>query len=141
MKNIKKNISKILGLIGLLAMIFVSVPVQAQVDSNKADFDYNVIISDEEAQDFDSMTLVQIQEFLRSKNSYLQNYFFTGYNPGPGELITMDENLRLAYTRARSAAEIIYNASIEAKINPKFIITTLQKEQGVIEKADFDQRA
>jgi hypothetical protein len=141
MKNIKKNTRKILGLIGLLTLVFVALPTQAQVDSNKANFDYNIIISDEEAQDFDAMTLAQIQEFLRSKNSYLQSYFFTGYNPGPGELITMDENLRLDYTRARSAAEIIYNASIEAKINPKFIITTLQKEQGVIERADFDQRS
>ncbi len=53
----------------------------------------------------------------------------------------MDEDVRLEYTRARSAAEIIYNAAIEAKINPKFLITTLQKEQGVIEKTNLEQRA
>lgn len=111
----------------------------AQMDSKQ--FDYNFIISDEEAVDYQSMSLIDIQQFLHQKNSYLQNYYFTGYNPGPGEPITADENIRLAYTRARSAAEIIYNAAVEAKINPKFIITTLQKEQSVIEKSEPDQRA
>ncbi len=135
-----KNMSKILIIFTLFAVLLSANPVFAQIDSSSA-FDYNIILSDEEAQDYSAMSLAEVQNFLQTKNSYLQGYFFTGYNPGPGELITMDENLRLDYTRSRSAAEIIYNASVEARINPKFIITTLQKEQGVIEKANFDQRA
>lgn len=130
---------KIIALFCLLSFLSPVYNVQAQIDSTQ--FDYNLILSDEESVDYTAMSLAEIQQFLGQKNSYLQNYYFTGYNPGPNEPITMDENIRLNYTRARSAAEIIYNASVEAKINPKFIITTLQKEQGLIEKANLDQRA
>ncbi|MDQ5938553.1 MAG: hypothetical protein QG642_243, partial [Patescibacteria group bacterium] len=130
---------KIIALFCLLSFLSPVYNLQAQIDSTQ--FDYNLILSDEESVDYTAMSLAQIQQFLRQKNSYLQDYYFTGYNPGPNEPITMDESIRLNYTRARSAAEIIYNASVEAKINPKFIITTLQKEQGLIEKANLDQRA
>jgi len=133
---------KILALFCLLSFLGNFSLASAQTNVlDKDQFDYNLIISDEEAVDYQAMSLAEIQQFLRQKNSYLQGYFFTGYNPGPAEPITMDENIRLDYTRARSAAEIIYNAALEAKINPKFIITTLQKEQGVIEKSNLDQRA
>lgn len=130
---------KIIALFCLLSFLSPVYNLQAQIDSTQ--FDYNLILSDEESVDYTAMSLAEIQQFLRQKNSYLQDYYFTGYNPGPNEPITMDESIRLNYTRARSAAEIIYNASVEAKINPKFIITTLQKEQGLIEKASLDQRA
>ncbi len=142
MFNFIKNMHKIFVLFCLFSFLGTHSLVYAQGSTiNSELFDYNQIISDEEAVDFSAMSLADIQQFLHQKNSYLQAYYFTGYNPGPGELITTDEVLRLDYTRARSAAEIIYNAAIEAKINPKFIITTLQKEQGLIEKANLDQRA
>ncbi len=139
MFNLNTNMRKIIALFCLLSFLSPVYNLQAQIDSTQ--FDYNLILSDEESVDYTAMSLAQIQQFLGQKNSYLQNYYFTGYNPGPNEPITMDESIRLDYTRARSAAEIIYNASVEAKINPKFIITTLQKEQGLIEKANLDQRA
>lgn len=139
MFNLNKNMRQILALFCLWSFLSPINIALAQLDSEQ--FDYNIILSDEEAVDYTAMSLTEIQQFLHQKNSYLQSYYFTGYNPGPGEPITSDENIRLNYTRARSAAEIIYNASIEAKINPKFIITTLQKEQGLIEKSEPDQRA
>ncbi|MFA5126515.1 MAG: hypothetical protein WC465_00760 [Patescibacteria group bacterium] len=116
-------------------------PILAQTDTSTTTVDYNNLLSDEEAQDYDSMSMAEIQSFLQSKNSYLQVYIYSGYNPGPGEPISTDDAIKLQYTRARTAAEIIYNAAYEARINPRFLLTTLQKEQGLIEKSELDQRA
>jgi hypothetical protein len=100
-----------------------------------ANINYSNIISDAEAQNYQAMTQVQIRDFLRSKNSTLSNYFYTGYNPGPLELRSSsvgaveDEN----HLKERSAVEIIYNAAYESQINPQFLLTMLQKEMSLIE--------
>ncbi len=101
------------------------------------EIDYSNILSDAQAQDSSSMNQVEIKNFLQGKNSYLDNYWYFGNNPGPVEL---SQDSTAEYFRERSATEIIYNAAQEAKINPKFLLTMLQKEQGLIENADFDER-
>lgn len=107
-----------------------------------ANINYSNIISDEEAQNYKSMTQTQIRDFLRSKNSTLATYFYTGYNPGPLELknsmvgVAEDEK----DFKQRSAAEVIYNAAYEAKINPQFLITMLQKEMSLVEDQDPTER-
>lgn len=107
-----------------------------------ANINYSNIISDEEAQNYRSMTQTQIRDFLRSKNSTLTNYFYTGYNPGPLELknstvgVAEDEK----DFKQRSAAEIIYNAAYEAQINPQFLLTMLQKEMSLVEDQDPTER-
>jgi len=128
--------SKILIIFTLFAVLLSANPVFAQIDTS-SEFDYNLIISDEVAQDYNSMSVTEIQNFLQTKNSYLQSYVFFGYNPAPGEIYYTKENdpdgnLRLINSHENKASEIIYNAAQEAKINPKFLLVTLQKEMGLI---------
>lgn len=103
-----------------------------------AEVDYDNIISDSDANNYNSMTLSEIRDFLREKNSYLKDYEYSGNNPSPAQ-VALDPDLK--YIQTRSAAEIIYNAAQEAKINPQFLLTLLQKEQGLIEDTDPSDRA
>ena len=75
----------------------------------------NNIISDADFRNYQSMTLTEIQAFLEGIPSFLATYNTQDFN---GII--------------RSAANIIYNASQNYKINPQVIITTLQKEQSLV---------
>ena len=97
----------------------------AEVDLNN----YNYIISDAEALNYQSMDKKDIQEFLDSKGGYIANKSYMGNNPSP-EQLALDPNKE--YPKTRTTAEIIYNAAQEAKINPQFLITMLQKEMSLI---------
>jgi len=102
-----------------------------------AEVNYNNIISDADANNYNSMTLTEIRDFLRTQNSYLKEYKYSGNNPSPTQL-SLDPDKK--YIETRTAAEIIYNAAQEAKINPQFLLTLLQKEQGLIEGTNPDER-
>lgn len=80
-----------------------------------AGFNPNYLISDEELQDYSSMTKNDIDLFLDQKGSYLHTYK------------TVDKN-----GDKKKAAEIIYQAAHEYKINPKYLLVKLQKEQSLI---------
>ncbi len=80
------------------------------------EFDPNYIISDEEMNDYQSMTLQDIKDFLANHHSFLLHYK------------CRDKNNIL-----REAPEIIYTLSQKNKINPKFMLVLLQKEQSLIE--------
>ena len=73
------------------------------------------ITSDMEFRNNLSMSLSNIENFLETANSFLAHHE------------TED-----AYGINRPAAEIIYNAANDHEINPQSILTTLQKEQGLI---------
>jgi len=103
-----------------------------------AEVNYNNIISDADANNYNSMTLAEIRDFLRSKNSYLKDYKYSGNNPSPAQ-VSLDPEKK--YIETRTAAEIIYNAAQEAKINPQFLLTLLQKEQSLIEDTEADERS
>lgn len=90
------------------------------------EFDPNDIINDRELNDYASMDLPAIQDFLNNQAGVLKNYYTADY---------LGQN--------RLAAEIIYNAAIAYKINPKWILATLQKEQSLVtnplpKQRDFD---
>lgn len=87
------------------------------------DFDPNDIVSDGELQDYKSMDLTAIQEFLNNQDGILKN------------LSTID-----AFGSQRLASEIIYNAAQTYKINPKWILATLQKEQSLITNPNPSQK-
>jgi hypothetical protein len=87
------------------------------------EFDPNQIITDDDLNDFDSMDLVSIQEFLNNQSGILKNYQ------------SFD-----ALGVSRSAAEIIYNSALTNIINPKWILATLQKEQSLITDPNPTQR-
>ncbi|PIR04154.1 MAG: hypothetical protein COV59_03140 [Candidatus Magasanikbacteria bacterium CG11_big_fil_rev_8_21_14_0_20_39_34] len=107
----KKHILPVLSLT-LVSSLF---PLLQALAIDEAAFNPNFIISDEQLEDSDSMSRRDIQIFLDDKNSTLANYF------------TEDAN-----GKRTKASEIIYEAAQEYKINPKYILVKLQKEQSLI---------
>ncbi|MEZ7821253.1 MAG: hypothetical protein QMB51_03015, partial [Patescibacteria group bacterium] len=95
----------------LLTTTILMLPIFSQALT----FDPNNIISDYDMQNYKSMSLSDIQSLLDGKG-YLGKMMFENYF---GELTP--------------AAEIIYKYANQFKISPKYIITTLQKEQSLIE--------
>lgn len=79
------------------------------------------ITTDLEFRNFEVMTLGNIQNFLDNANSFLADY------------VTED-----AFGTERTAAGIIFNAANDYGINPQAILTTLQKEQGLISTRSGD---
>ncbi|MBD3359890.1 MAG: hypothetical protein GF365_04265 [Candidatus Buchananbacteria bacterium] len=99
-------------------LIFLIVSCLPIFNSQKVlalEFYANDIISNSDMQDYESMSLEGIIEFLDSHNGVLKNYRIKDY-----------------FGVEKSAAEIIYNAAQAYKINPKWILATLQKEQSLI---------
>jgi len=92
--------------------------------SNALTFNPSTIISDYDMQNCNSMSLEDIQSFLDSKG-YLGQMMFDSY-----------------FGESSTTANIIYKYANQFKISPKYIITTLQKEQGLIEKSleQIDQK-
>ena len=122
--------TKLISIFTLFALVF---PIIVQA----ANVDYNNLLSDEEAQDYKSMSQVEIRDFLKQQGSYLANFFYAGDNPGPTELASDPDG---EYIKKRSASEMIYNAAHEAEINPQFLLTLLQKEQSLIEDDSPSER-
>jgi hypothetical protein len=79
-------------------------------------FNPNYIISDFELEDYNSMSLNDIQYFLNRHSGLLKQYVTN--NTQTGEIMT--------------ASEIIYQAAQTYRINPKYLLTLLQKEQSLI---------
>ncbi len=111
-KKYKRNKRLVLFFLNLLFFLLFYPSIAS------ADYYFNphYIISDEEATDHLSMSLSDIQGFLREKNSGLTN------------LVTSDYN-----GINKKASEIIWQAAVENMISPKLLIATLQKEQSLIE--------
>src|SRR3989339_1495590 len=103
----KKN--KLIALLAFLMLLSPYFPARGQAEFNPA-----FIISDEEMQSTVNWTKDDIQKFLESKGSYLVNF--------------LGEDADGVY---RQASEIIYLASQKYKINPKYLLVTLQKEQSL----------
>lgn len=111
-KNIPGHISAFV----LLCFCAFVIPLPRLAQAADYFFNPHYLISDEEMIDYLSMSTAEIQKFLAKKGSaltYLTLPDYQGFN--------------------RSAAEIIWQAATESKINPKVILTTLQKEQSLIE--------
>jgi len=116
----KKNKYIIFSLIFVLSFFTLS-PVFAQIAAVEGSvdplFNPNYIISDREMIDNAAMGLDEVKSFLKFKQGTLANYEIidplTGFN--------------------KSAAEIIYEAAQNYKINPKVLLVLLQKEQSLVE--------
>jgi hypothetical protein len=105
---------KILVTLVLLLLVGPSLSVADQeLDIN---FNPNFIISDFELENYTSMDLDDIRYFLSRHSGILKHYVTN--NTSTGELMT--------------AAEIIYQAAQKYQINPKYLLTLLQKEQSLI---------
>jgi hypothetical protein len=124
-----------------LVLMFFFIP-----SANAAIFNPNLIITNEEMLDSKSMTLSDIELFLKSKDGYISRNYFPNSD---GEL--------------KSAAQIIYDAANNydchdivlsskptraereqkcryAPINPKFLLVLLQKEQSLVEAKSPTQK-
>lgn len=100
-------------LIALITILGLFIPFSNALA--EAEFNTNMIISDEDMQSCAGWTATDVQTFLQDKGSYLANYTC--------------ENVS---GTVKSAAEIIYDAAIQYSISPKFLLVTLQKEQSLI---------
>lgn len=81
-------------------------------------FNKNFIMSDEDFFNKDSLTLEQIQNFLDKNKSCLKDYREKG----------------------KLASQVIYDTSQETGITPKFFLSRLQVEQGLITKQKASKR-
>ena len=101
-------------ILSVVAML-IATPVLAD------EFNPNYIISDSEILDYNAMTLQEIKDFINSKDGALKNYLITGKDGLPAEIGSI-----------MSPAEVIYNRAVTNKINPKFLLTLIQKEQSLL---------
>ncbi|HMB26038.1 MAG TPA: hypothetical protein VKP03_01335 [Patescibacteria group bacterium] len=86
-------------------------------------FDNAYIVSDSALTDYQSMSLEQVRSFLMKKNSALADYRVS-IEPG----------------KVKSAAEIIWDSAQKYRVNPKFLLVMLQKEQSLIEDPSPTQK-
>ena len=115
----------------------LSAPQSAQAaDASK--FDPGLIISDSVFYDFGTMTAVEIQRFLNSKlpvcndndggpkciKDYVADTPAVEGEDGWCDSVPAAQN--------QTAAQIIYTVAQACKINPRVLLVTLQKEQGLI---------
>ncbi len=91
---------------------------------SKDGFDPNTVIAEEVFRDVGSMTLDEVQQFLESQPGTLARYRAKDHSG-----------------TERSAAEIIYEASVRWKVNPKVVLATLQKEQSLLTRTRPTQTA
>ena len=102
-------------------------------------FDPGLIISDSVFYDFGTMTAAEIQRFLESQVPVcgssstgmpcLKNY----KTDTPEKIAEVGKCNYMAPQKNISAAQIIYNISRACGINPRVLLVTLQKEQGLVQ--------
>ncbi len=93
------------------------------IAADLSNFDPNYLISDEEMQAWQSMNRSDIQAFLEEKGGYLQSM-----------------RANDVHEKRRKISDIIYRASKEHKINPKYLLVKLQKEQSLVTEKDPTQK-
>ncbi len=134
-KLVSRLLVPLLAAAGLVAMPFAVAPAQALSGSK---FDPGLIISDSVFYDFGTMSVASIQTFLDSKipkcsagsgptclNKYVMD---TPAKPAEdGKCDAIDAKT------AQTAAMIIYSISRACGINPRVLLVTLQKEQGLVQ--------
>lgn len=82
----------------------------------------NLLVSDEEMLDTDTMSRGQIQAFLEARG-------------GLGELVTTDVN-----GEVKRASDIIFEAAQEFELNPQFLLALLQREQSLVDADNPTER-
>ena len=127
-----KQVTKILAILMLTGLFFAPISptlwrgsqgLLYAIATTSTDFNPNYLISDAEMQDATCMNQADVQLFLTQYNSALAN------------LILPDLN-----GVNKNASEIIYNAAVAHKINPKYLLVKLQKEQSLITETSPSQK-
>ena len=142
-----RGLNKLIGLAASALLAFIGVtaldvtaPSASAADASR--FDPGLIISDSVFYDFGTMKVSDIQRFLESKvptckaksgdPTCLKNYV-EDIVEKPGE---DGKCLPMAAKPAQTAAQIIYEVARACSINPKVLLVTLQKEQGLIQSVN-----
>lgn len=103
-------------------------------------FDPGNIISDTVFYDYQSMTLADIENFIRDKNAGCVSLSTPCLADYTEDTIDVPASLRCeGYQGApgESAATIIYKTAQSCKINPQVLLVLLQKEQGLLTASDY----
>lgn len=116
-----KQVHKILAILLLSGLFFA--PLSPIFAATSTDFNPNYLTSDAEIQDWQSMNQSDVQLFLTQYNSALAN------------MLLADKN-----GVTKKPAEIICAAAQEHKINPKYLLVKLQKEQSLITETNPTQK-
>jgi len=127
-----------MAIISLLAVFGLTKAPEAKALSGSS-FDPGLIISDSVFFDFGTMSVDEIQRFLESqvpvcKSGPTGMPCLRNYKVDTPEMAA--DVGKCAYMPAQkqiSAAQIIYNISRACGINPRVLIVTLQKEQGLVQ--------
>ena len=130
-------VSTVLAFAGLTAIQLAGQNQARAADVSR--FDPGLIISDSVFFDFGTMTVADIQRFLESKVPVCKDG-----DGGPKCLrnYTMDTPAKAAddgrcdameAKTDQTAAQIIYDVARACKINPRVLLVTLQKEQGLVQ--------
>jgi len=142
-----RGLNKLIGLAASVLLAFIGVtaldttaPTASAADASR--FDPGLIISDSVFYDFGTMKVADIQRFLESKvptckakagdPTCLKNYVddIVEKQGEDGKCLPM------AAKPAQTAAQIIYEVARACSINPKVLLVTLQKEQGLIQSVN-----
>ncbi|PIZ98657.1 MAG: hypothetical protein COX77_03970 [Candidatus Komeilibacteria bacterium CG_4_10_14_0_2_um_filter_37_10] len=110
--------SIIISIILLLTTNILLVHAQIEYESNPL-FNANLIISDQDFTNYQSMTLEEIQSFLETKGTL-------------GSYIDPMANLRASF--------IIFTAANDYQINPQVLLTLIQKEQSLVDDPSPSKR-
>lgn len=86
-------------------------------------FNPHNIITDQELLNKNSLSKTAIQKFLERENSVLSRYS------------------QIVDGQAKTSAQIIWEVSQKHNVNPKFLLTNLEKEQGLIQKSQATEKA
>ena len=113
-RKFQKIISAInvFSLLGLIFLPLSSLAQQISFYETNPDFNPNNIITDNDVMDYNSMTIEQIRDFISQQGGTLGAYLDPASN--------------------MPAYWLIWQAAQEFRINPKFILTMLQKEQSLV---------
>lgn len=108
-----------------------------------AQFNPNKLIDDRVFSDTQTFGgALGVQQFLISKNSVLANtsvgFLLQLKEPQDTAVKTTLSDPQPSLGRLRTAAELIWDASLKTGINPQVILVTLQKEQSLITKSFTD---
>lgn len=98
-------------------ILAVLLPVAVQAGS----FNPHKIISDDDLTDYTRMSTAGIQNFLERQGGILASYSTTDVDG-----------------IERTASEIIYNTSYRYRLNPQFILATIQKESSLVTGSNTD---
>lgn len=130
------SLMSILLIAGLSIFLLIVGTGQRTQAADTSQFNAGYIISDPVFTDYKSMTATQIQTFLESKNSVcLVNFQTQSLHDANGDGLG-DEPYGKGINELVPASTLIWQASQLYRINPQVILSTLQKEQGLITRTD-----